>query len=208
MAENPIPTPPSKPPEPAATPQSKPGQPAAKPEPEYAHVPMSEEFDKAKWTLPPSVPVLIAAAVVAVIVAIVSFTNRPKPVLSGAIVKVASADQEGNALVAVQVTLDNVTEGQLWIRNVDSEVETADGKKYTDHAAAASDADRYFQAFPVLAEARTDPLHEELKIAPKTSYTGVSIFSYPVDKKTFDQRKSLTMRIQVYDRPTIVVRQP
>ena len=82
MAENPIPTPPSKPPEPAATPQSKPGQPAAKPEPEYAHVPMSEEFDKAKWTLPPFVPVLIAAVVVAVIVAIVSFTNRPKPVLT------------------------------------------------------------------------------------------------------------------------------
>lgn len=207
MPENPTPAPPPKPAEPAGATPSKPTQPA-KPEPEYAHVPMSEEFDKARWTLPPMAPVLIAAGVIAVIVAVVAFSTRPKPVLSGAITKVAAADQEGNALVAVQVRLDNVTEQQLWIRNVDSEVETADGKKYQDHAAAASDADRYFQAFPALTEAKADPLHEELKIPPKTSYTGVSIFSYPVDKKTFDQRKSLTLRIQVYDRPTIVVKQP
>jgi hypothetical protein len=205
MPENPNPAPESKP---AQTPpaQSKPSQPA--PEPEYAHVPMSEEFDKAKWTLPPIVPVVIAAGVIAVIVAVVSFTNRPKPVLSGAITKVAAADQEGNVLVAVQTNLDNVTEQKLWIRNVESEVETADGKKYQDHAAAATDLNRYLEAFPVLAEAKADPLHDELQIPPKTSYTGVSIFSYPVDKKTFDERKSLTVRIQVYDRPTIVLKQP
>lgn len=192
----------------AAPAQPKPSQPASRPEPEYAHVPMSEEFDKARWTLPPIVPVLIAAGVIAVIVSVVSFTNRPKPVLSGAITKVAAADQEGNVLVAIQTNLDNVTEQKLWIRNVESEVETADGKKYQDHAAAASDLNRYFEAFPVLAEAKADPLHDELQIPSKTSYTGVSIFSYPVDKKTFDQRKSLTVRIQVYDRPTIVLKQP
>lgn len=206
MPENPTPAPPAQPEGPASAP-SKPAQPAA-PAPEYAHVPMSEEFDKAKWTLPPIVPVLIAGAAVAVIIGIVSFVSRPKPVLSGAISKVVAIDQEGNALAAVQVKLDNVTEGQIWIRSIDSEIETADGKKYQDHAAAASDADRYFQAFPALADAKTDPLREELKIPPKTSYTGVSIFSFPVDKAAFDQRKSLTLRIQVYDRPTIVVKQP
>lgn len=199
MPENPNPAPEAKPPQPP--------KPEIAPT-EYRHVPMSEEFDKARWTLPPIVPVLIAAGVIAVIVAVVSFTNRPKPVLSGAITKVAAADQEGNVLVAIQTKLDNVTEQQLWIKNVDSELETADGKKYQDHAAAASDLDRYFQAFPTLAEAKSDPLHEELKIPPKTAYTGVSIFSYPVDQKAFDQRKSLTLRIQVYDRPTIVLKQP
>jgi hypothetical protein len=204
MPENPNPAPEPKPPE--ARPAQP--QPAPNPEPEYAHVPMSEEFDKAKWTLPPIVPVLIAGGVIAVIIAVVAFTNRPKPVLSGAITKVAAADQEGNVLVAIQTKLDNVTEQQVWIKNVDSELETADGKKYQDHAAASSDTDLYFRAFPALAEAKAGPLREELKIAPKTAYTGVSIFSYPVDQKTFDQRKSLTLRIQVYDRPTIVLRQP
>ena len=202
MPENPNPAPE----QPKPT-QPKPTPPAAKP-PEYAHVPMSEEFDKAKWTLPPVVPVLIAAAVVAVIIAVVAFSNRPKPVVAGSIVKVATADQDGNTMVAVQVKMDNVIERQLWIKNIDSEIETADGKKYTDHAAAASDADLYFKAFPQLTEAKADPLREELKIPPKTSFTGVTVFAYPVDSKTFGQRKSLTLRIQLYDQPTLVVRQP
>lgn len=176
--------------------------------PEYAHVPMAEEFDRAKWTLPPIVPVLIAAGVVAVIIAVVSFTNRPKPVVAGTITKIASADQDGNTMAAVQVKLDNVIEKQIWIKSIDSELETADGKKYTDHAAAASDASLYFKAFPALAEATAEPLREELKIPAKTSFTGVSVFSYPIDTKNFDQRKSLTLRIQLYDQPTVVVKQP
>jgi hypothetical protein len=201
MPENPNPAPEQpRPPQPASAPAAKP--------PEYAHVPMSEEFDKAKWTLPPVVPVLIAGAVVAVIIAVVAFSNRPKPVVAGSIVKVATADQDGNTMVAVQVKMDNVIERQLWIKNIDSEIETADGKKYTDHAAAASDADLYFKAFPQLTEAKADPLREELKIPPKTSFTGVTVFSYPVDSKTFGQRKSLILRIQLYDQPTLVVRQP
>jgi hypothetical protein len=32
----------------------------------------------------------------------------------------------------------------------------------------------------------------------------VAIFSFPVDKATFDKRKQVTMRIQLYDRPTLV----
>jgi hypothetical protein len=34
------------------------------------------------------------------------------------------------------------------------------------------------------------------------------VFSYPVDKKSFDARKSLTIRIQIYDQPTLVLKQP
>jgi hypothetical protein len=205
MPDNSTPTPPSQPGQPGA--QPKPAPPSAKPQ-EYSHVPMSEEFDKAKWTLPPIVPVLIAGAVVAVIIAVVSFTNRPKPVVAGSITKIATADQDGNTMLAVQVKLDNVIEKQIWIKNIDSEMETAEGKKYTDHAAAASDANLYFKAFPQLMEATADPLREELKIPAKTSFTGVTVFSYPVDSKTFSQRKSLTLRIQLYDQPTVVVRQP
>jgi hypothetical protein len=106
------------------------------------------------------------------------------------------------------VKLDNVIERQIWVKSIDSELATADGKTFKDHAAPASDVDRYIQAFPSLQDAKADPLHEELKIAPKTSYTGVTVFSYPVDTKTFDQRKSLTLRIQLYDQPTVVVHQP
>jgi len=56
-----------------------------------------------------------------------------------------------------------------------------------------------------LQEAKADWLKEELKIPSKTSFNGVAIFSYPVEKKDFDARKSLTLRIQLYDNPTLVV---
>lgn len=202
MPENTAPNPPAEPGRPTAP------APASAPKPEYGHVPMNEEFDKAKWTLPPMVPVLIAFAAVVVVVAIVSLGNRAKPVVKGTITKVATADQEGNTMAAVQVKLDNVIDKQLWISNIDSELETADGKTFSDHAPPAGDIAEYLQAFPSLQEAKAEPLHEELKIPPHTSYTGVTVFSYPVDTKAFDQRKSLTLRIQMYDQSPIVIKTP
>lgn len=172
------------------------------------HVPITEEFDRAKWTLPPVVPVVIAAVVVAVIIAIVSFSNRQKPVMAGSITKIATADQQGNTMVAVQVKIDNQIDKQLWIRNIDSELETADGQKFTDHIAASGDTERYLQAFPPLMDAKADPLHEELKLPAKSAFTGVAVFSYPVDTKAFAARKSLSVRIQLYDQPTLVLKNP
>jgi hypothetical protein len=200
MPDNPTPPPPP--------PGS--GQQASAPAPQYTpgHVPITEEFDRAKWTLPPAVPVLIAALVVAVIIGVVAFSNRAKPVMSGAITKVVAADQQGNTMVAVQVKVNNVVDKQLWIKNIDSELETADGKKFTDQGAPSSDIARYMQAFPALMDAKADPLREELKIPANTAYTGVTVFSYPVDEKTFAGRKSLTLRIQIYDQPTLVLKNP
>jgi hypothetical protein len=188
-------------------PQPKSSQPPA---PQYTpgHMPITEEFDKAKWTLPPMAPVLIAAAVIAVIVAVVAFTNRSTPVMSGSITKVARFDQEGTTVVAVQVTLDNVIEKQVWIKNIDSELETAEGRKFRDHPAPGVDVARYMKAMPALQAVQGEPLREELKLPAKGSFSGVVIFAYPVDQEAFDGRKSLTVRIQLYDQPTLVLKQP
>jgi hypothetical protein len=192
---------------PNSTPQTKPSAPPASSPGGAGHVPMSEEFDRAKWTLPPVVPVLIAAAAIAIVVAVVSLSTRAKPAAGGAITKIASIDQQGSTMVAVQVKLDNKIEKQIWIKDVSSELETNDGRKYTDHAAASVDASRYLQAFPALREAQADPLRDELKIASGTSYTGFTVFSYPVNKEVFDARKSLTVRIELYDQAALVLKQ-
>lgn len=192
---------------PDQTSQPKAGQRPATPSPDAGHVPITEELDSAKWTLPPVVPIVIAVAAVAIVVALVAFTNRATPVVAGAITKIASVDQGDNTMVAVQVKLDNKIQKQLWIKDIRSELETADGKTYPDHAAATSDAGRYVAAFPPLQEAKADPLREELKIPAGTSYTGFAVFAYPVSKKDFDARKSLTVRIEMYDQPTLVVKQ-
>ncbi len=162
-----------------------------------------------KWTapsghLPPVVPLLMAAVVVGILVAVVVLSNRTKPSAALAITKVVSAAQENNTMVAIQIKLDNQVEGPLWIKQIQAEMEAPDGKKYSDNAAPAVDAPRYVEAFPPLAEAKADWLKEDLKIPTKTSFNGVGIFSFPVDKATFDKRKQVTMRIQLYDRPTLV----
>jgi hypothetical protein len=199
MPDNPNPTPP-----PSNPPKTKAPAKAKAEAPDLGHIPITEELDSAKWTLPPVVPLLIAAVVVGILVAVVVLSNRTKPSAALAITKVVSAAQESNTMVAIQIKLDNQVEGPLWIKQIQAEVETPDGKKYSDNAAPAVDAPRYVEAFPPLAEAKADWLKEDLKIPTKTSFNGVGIFSFPVDKAAFDKRKQVTVRIQLYDRPTLV----
>lgn len=195
----PTPPPPSTPPSANAT-----VKPKAADQPDAGHIPITEEMDSARWTLPPVVPLLIAVVVVGILVAVVVLSNRTKPSAALAITKVVSAAQESNTMVAIQIKLDNQVEGPLWIKAIQAEVETPDGKKYSDNAAPAVDAPRYVEAFPPLSEAKADWIKEDLKIPTKTSYNGTAVFSYPVDKATFDKRKQVTIRIQLYDRPTLV----
>jgi hypothetical protein len=199
MPDNANPNPPSAAPPPAGT------APAPKSQPDAGHIPMTEEMDSAKWTLPPIAPMLVALVLVAVVVAVIVLSNRTSPSASLAITKVASADMQGSTMTAVQVKLDNQIDKALWIKNISAEIEMPDGKKFNDNAAPSMDAARYMAAFAPLQEAKADWLKEELKIPSKTSYTGVAIFSYPVEKKAFDARKALTLRIQLYDNPTLVV---
>jgi hypothetical protein len=196
MPENSTPTPPpGNPPSAAAAPASR---------PDAGHIPITEEMDSAKWTLPPIVPLLIAGVFVAILVAVVVLTNRSTAVASLAITKVAAADQQGNTMVAIQVRLNNQIDKLLYVKAIVAEVETADGKKFSDSAAPSVDAARYIQAFPPLQEAKADPLREELKLPAKTAYSGVAVFAFPIDKKAFDSRKGLTLRVQMYDNPTLV----
>ena len=176
-------------------------------QPDAGHIPITEELDSAKWTLPPIVPVVIALVAIVVIVGVVAYINRPTPSATGSITKVISVDEQGNTMVAVHVKFDNQTEKPLWIKHITGEVETSDGKKLNDDAAPASDIKRYLEGFPDLAQDKIDSLQEEQKVAPKGSHAGMTIFSYPIDKKAFDGRKSLSVRVEFYDRAPMVLKQ-
>ncbi len=195
MPDSTDPKSPSNPPD--AAPSAKPQAPT----PNFGHIPITEEMDSAKWTLPPVIPLVIGLALVAVVATIVIFATKDKPSASLTITKVVSAAQEDNTMVAMQIKIENQIEGPLWIKGIRAEVETADGKKLSDNAAPGTDGPRYMEAFPALEEAKADWLKEELKIPSKTSFTGVAIFSYPVAKAIFDARKQIKLHIQLYDRP-------
>jgi len=164
-----------------------------------AHVPMSEEFDRAKWTLPPIGIVLIGLAIVAVVGALLVYTNRAKPVVAGGINSVASVQLPDNTVMtAVQLNISNATPKQWYIQNIKATVKTDQGE-YSDDAATATDSQRYFQAFPALGQVGAQVLKFDQKLTPGQQESGTVIFSFPITKDQFDQRKSLTVTIQPFD---------
>ncbi|MGH9523894.1 MAG: hypothetical protein ACRD3E_15320 [Terriglobales bacterium] len=210
MAENDSPAvPPTTPAASTGTPPSVAPPPAAKKKAqEYdpAHVPMGEEFDRAKWTMPGWQPVVIALVIVAAAVAFVGYFNRSKPPAVGAIDQITAVSIPGDStMVAVTVHFKNATDHMLYIRNVKSTLETAKGE-FTDDAANASDYARYYEAFPSLKENSKPPIIQDTQVAKGASGIGTVIFSYPITKDVFDGRQSLTVTVQPYDQPAIVLK--
>jgi hypothetical protein len=164
-----------------------------------AHVPMTEEFDRAKWTLPPVGIVLIGIGIVAVIGAILVYSNRAKPVAAGGITNVTAVQlQDNTILVAVQLNVSNATPKRWYIQNIKATVKTEQGE-WSDDAAPATDSERYFQAFPALGQAGTQVLKFDQKLAPGEQESGTVVFGFPITKDQFEQRKSLTITISPFD---------
>lgn len=214
-------TPPTQPP--GATPSARPlprqgkrpvlkGRPKPKPSPlfgqittEKGHVPLTEEFDRARWTLPPVGVVLIALGIVAVVVAAIAFLGRAKPVASGSINDVGVAQVSDNSVLAViQFTMYNTTEKPLWIKEMGAKIKTDQGE-FSDTAASAADFERYFQGFPDLRTHASNPMLVETKIAPGGRENGTIIVSFPMNKEAFDNRKSLSVIVTPYDQRDVVL---
>jgi hypothetical protein len=184
-------------------PNATPAVPAPKAKPpeemDRAHVPMSEEFDRAKWTLPPLGIVAIAIAIVAVVVVIVGYATRAKPVAAGGITGANAVQlQDNTILAAIQLNVSNVTEKPWYIQSIKATVKTEQGE-YSDTAATAVDSERYFQAFPALGQGAAPILRFDEKIMPGQQHAGTIVVSFPITKDQFDARKSLTVTIQPFD---------
>ena len=106
--------------------------------------------------------------------------------------------------MSIQVTLRNVVEKTLYIKDIQADVTTDQGK-LSDTAASPTDYDRYFDAFPDLKEHSTQALVVETKIAPGAEQKGTVLVSFPLTKEQFDARKDLTVTIQPYDQNAIVL---
>lgn len=184
-------------------------KPAPPTEPDAGHLPMSEEMDSAKRTLPPVMPVLLALVGIAIIVASVAWYQRPTAPASGAIQNVVAVEpQPGSVMVGINVQLRNTTEKPLWINSVSAELVTADSAEpMQDEAASHVDLERYYQAYPDLRQGVIAPLKPETKIPPGGEAAGRIVVSFPVSKQQFDGRKSISVRVVPYDQQAIVITQ-
>jgi hypothetical protein len=183
----------------------KPVRPSGQITTEAGHTPLTEEFDRAKWTLPPAGMFFIALGIVAVVVAAIAFLGRAKPVASGGINDVGVVQVSDNSVLAViQFTMYNTTEKPLWIKEMGAKIKTDQGE-FSDTAASASDLERYFQGYPDLRLHAGTPMLVETKIAPGGRQSGTILVSFPINKDAFDKRQSLSVVVTPYDQRDVVL---
>lgn len=194
--------------------------------PDAGHVPMTEEFDSARWSLPPVVPVIIAAAVLAIVLGIYLASSRKPPTSTGSAVRVVALPlhieskgsiapgQEGtieqniekNDSVLLNIALDvkNAIGKPMYIKGLHAKLVTEKGE-FSDDAAPASDYERIVQAYPQLAIPDVKPFQAESSIAANVDQRGLAIFSFPVSRDNWDKRKSLQATVSFYDHSPLVI---
>ena len=170
------------------------------------HVPITEEFDSARRTLPPIAPLAVALVVVVVFIAGVAYIFRSKPVAQGQIDQAFEMQQEDKpySMVLMQVTLRNIGDKPLFIKEIKSDIITDQGES-VDDAASAVDYARYLQAFPDLQMYASEPLKVETKIAPGGEVKGSVMVAFPITKEQFYARKDLNVTVFPYDQKAIVL---
>jgi hypothetical protein len=170
------------------------------------HVPITEEFDSARRTLPPIAPLAVALLVVVVFIVGVGYVFRSKPIAQGQIDQAFAMQQEENpySMVLMQVTLRNIGDKPLFIKEIKADI-TTEQRESVDDAASAVDYSRYLQAFPDLQAYATEPLKVETKIAPGGEVKGSVMVAFPITKEQFYARTALNVTVFPYDQKAIVL---
>jgi hypothetical protein len=183
---------------------------AQPPNPQYdaGHVPMTEELDSPRRSLPPAVPVIAAAVVLAIAVfTMVRVTTSTTPA-SGNITKMSHVEQSSGdrVLVAIELHLKNMGQKPVWVKGVDVKLTTAQGE-FTDQPAPASDNPRYFQAYPDLKLSDAAPLSIDTKVQPGAERDGLMVVAFPVNKDGFEKRQALEVKVNFYDQKPLILKQ-
>jgi hypothetical protein len=196
--ERPV-TPPPTPPDSGAL-----TEPVAQPGPT---INIAEEFGTARRNLPPPKILAIGVLALAVVAAIVVFTQS-RPTSHGTIDDAAAVDipNQNSVLATVNVTLRNGGEKPLYIHSMKATI-TTDSGEFTDEAASPMDFERYFEAFPDLKKHAIEPLRVETKIMPGGEAKGTIMVSFPITQDAFNKRKSLTVVVQPYDQQAVIIKQ-
>jgi hypothetical protein len=177
-------------------------------EPDAGHIPLTEEMDSLKHTMPDAAPVIISIVFVAIVLGIVAYIFRPQPIANGTIDEAyaAAIPNRSTVLATVQLTVKNVSKKPLVIRNINITLRTDDQNEFSDDSAAVSDFARYFAAFPDLQQHSIEGLAREMKIPPGQQLSGTVIVSLPVTKQKFDSRRSLMATVSFYDQKSIEIK--
>lgn len=176
------------------------------PEPDAGHVPLTEELDSFKHTMPNAVPVVAAMLLVAIVLGILAYAFRAKPVAAGSIDEAfaATIPNQNSSLAVVTLNFQNVSEKPLRLINVNVAVH-AKGSDFSDDFASVTDFPRYFQAVPELEQHTRPGLVRDSKFAPMEKAQGSVIVAFPLTPEEFNARDSLTVTLRFEDHPPVKI---
>jgi hypothetical protein len=179
---------------------------ANRPEPNAAQVPITEEFDSLKHTMPNAVPVAVAMLLVVAVVGMLAYILRAKPVVIGSIDEAfaVTIPSQNSSLAIVNLNFQNVTDKPLRLLNVNVAVH-AKGSDFKDDFGSVADFPRYFQAFPALEQHAQRGLLRDTKLAPLEKAAGSVIVSFPLTQEEFDARDSMTAVLTFADHAPVKI---
>ena|SRR5579872_1637749 len=157
---------------------------------------LPEEFDRARWTLPPLLIVLVVGIVAALLI-FVYVHHASQPRATGKILGVypAAVSGDNRVMVAVNLSFQNLSKAPMWIRTIHVQIQPANAKSgdqpLDDTGAAAEDASRYLQAFPQLAAGGSTPFPINQQISSGQSAQGIVVVAFAVSQDDFNKRKWL-----------------
>ena len=190
---------PTTPPNPPTTPQP-PKQPRAKSS--------YEELNAPERSLPPVVPILIAAVVVAIVVFIIVRTNKVVTPATGFITKSFYVEQtsKDRVLVGIECHIKNGSEKPIYVKDVAVKVTLPTGE-LIDTPAPPNDVPRYYAAYPALKQSNAEWMGDNTKLMPGEDRDSLFIVGYQINADAWNQRKGLEVTINLYDQKPLVLRQ-
>lgn len=165
---------------------------------------MAEEINPTKRAL---LIVLVATVIVVLTIAGYVYFGEKPPVAVGKIVKLdivpihsqmrvgegAQGIQGGletydQLLILAQVEIRNQTNIPLFLHDMWSNLETANGDQDRSLAATRNDFQSVFVAYPQMAPYKGVPIQRDTTISPGQTVQGLIIFHYPITKDQWDAR--------------------
>lgn len=180
-----------------ATLSPPPKKPPEEPEYDAGHVPITEELDDSKHTMPNLGPMVIALVLVTIVVGAVAIAFRARPVASGRIDEAFAVDvtNQHTSMASIQLTLKNVSSKPINLEDVIVTLHTESGD-YSDTMAPFSDFQRYLTAFPELRAHSIDGLVRGTKLQPGSEISGSVVVNFPVTREKFDTRRAISATVK------------
>jgi hypothetical protein len=129
-------------------------------------------------------------------------TETPALDASGARMAVEKFDQ---VMVFTQVRLHNQSPHPLFLQNITANATLDDGI-HTSYAAAASNYDRIFLAYPDLTVPHGKALSLTTEIDPGQTVEGTFVSAFKVSKQQWDARKDLNFTFSFRYQPNLVLK--